>query len=268
VARSAFDGVRVLEYATMVSGPYCSKLLADMGADVIKVEEPPQGDPARKRGPFPEDRPHPERSGLFMYLNTSKRGITLDPDEDAGRDALERLVRWADILVDNRPGRLQSLGLGWDAVQSMNPSLILTSITPYGLTGPRSGHKGSELTSYHAGGHGRQRTHLLPRRRTRQSPTHAVGGRQPGAGQGRRLPDRLPHGADGGARDGCRSRRKKGGWQWEAHRYLGAGGDPRAGPNRPCQHAASSSRLESRPRTAAEYGPDALQGRLRHCGGL
>jgi crotonobetainyl-CoA:carnitine CoA-transferase CaiB-like acyl-CoA transferase len=160
VARGAFDGVHVLEYATMVSGPYCGKLLADMGADVIKIEEPPQGDPARRRGPFPNDQAHPERSGLFMYLNTSKRGITLDPEQDAGRDALERLIRWADVLVDNRPGKLDSLGLSWDALQTISPSLVLTSITPYGRTGPRSGQKGSDLTSYHAGGHG----NLLPTR--------------------------------------------------------------------------------------------------------
>jgi crotonobetainyl-CoA:carnitine CoA-transferase CaiB-like acyl-CoA transferase len=161
VLRGAFDGVRVVEYATMVSGPYCAKLLADMGADVIKVEESPQGDPARQRGPFPGGQSHPERSGLFMYLNTSKRGITLDPEHRLGRDALERLVRWADVLVVNHsPERLESLGLGWEAVRAINPGLIVTSITPYGRTGPRSGRKGGELTSYHAGGLG----NLLPTR--------------------------------------------------------------------------------------------------------
>lgn len=161
MVEGAFDGVRVVEYATMVSGPYCGKLLADMGADVIKVEEPRRGDPARQRGPFPADQPHPERSGLFLYLNTSKRGITLDPAHRSGRDAFERLIRWADVLVDNhRPERLESLGLGWEAVRAINPALIVTSITPYGRTGPRSGQKGSELTSYHAGGMG----NLLPTR--------------------------------------------------------------------------------------------------------
>ncbi len=161
MARGAFDGVRVLEYAAMVSGPYCGKLLADMGADIVKIEEPPAGDPARRRGPFPGDQPHPERSGLFMYLNTSKRAVTLDPDRDSGRDVLERLIRWADVLIDNHhPGRLESLGLGWDALTAMNPSLILTSVTPYGRTGPRSGHRGSDITSYHAGGLG----NLLPTR--------------------------------------------------------------------------------------------------------
>ncbi len=159
MTKGAFDGVRVVEYATMVSGPYCGKMLADMGADVVKVEEPPHGDPARRRGPFPDGQPHPERSGLFMYLNTSKRGITLNPDQPSGRDALERLVRWADVLIDNhRPERLESLGLGWEAIRDINPSLIVTSVTPNGRTGPRSGHKGGDLTSYHAGGLG----NLLP----------------------------------------------------------------------------------------------------------
>jgi crotonobetainyl-CoA:carnitine CoA-transferase CaiB-like acyl-CoA transferase len=161
VIRGAFTGVRVVEYATMVSGPYCGKLFADMGADVIKVEDPPAGDPARGRGPFPGDEPHPERSGLFLYLNTSKRGVTLDLDHASGREAFRRLVGWADVLIDNhRPDRLQSIGFGWDELRGHNPRLILACITPYGRTGPRSGQKASELTSFHAGGLG----NLLPTR--------------------------------------------------------------------------------------------------------
>jgi crotonobetainyl-CoA:carnitine CoA-transferase CaiB-like acyl-CoA transferase len=159
--RGAFDGVKIVEYATMVSGPYCGKLLADMGADVIKVEEPPSGDPARQRGPFPGDEPHPERSGLFLYLNTSKRGITLNLDRPDGLEAFRRLVAWADVLIDNHPPEgLESLGLGWDELRRQNPSLILASLTPYGRTGPRARAKGGELTSFHAGGLG----NLLPTR--------------------------------------------------------------------------------------------------------
>jgi crotonobetainyl-CoA:carnitine CoA-transferase CaiB-like acyl-CoA transferase len=157
----AFAGVKVVEYATMVSGPYCGKLLADMGADLIKIEEPPRGDNARARGPFPGDDSHPERSGLFIYLNTSKRGISLDLDQPTGLDAFRRLLRWADVLVDNHPpDRLPSLGLSWEELQRENPSLILASMTPYGRTGPRANQKGTELTSYHAGGLG----NLLPTR--------------------------------------------------------------------------------------------------------
>ena len=179
MTRGAFEGVKVVEYADMVSGPYCGKLLADMGADVIKVEEPPHGDRARGRGPFPGDTPHRERSGLFLYLNTSKRAITLDPDQPAGREALRRLIDWADVLIDNHPPeRLESLGLGWEELQKQNPGLIVTSITPYGRSGPRSHYRGGELTGYHAGGLG----NLLPT---------ALYRHQPRAGKGRRLPDRL-----------------------------------------------------------------------------
>jgi CoA:oxalate CoA-transferase len=161
VVRQAFAGVRIVEYATMVSGPYCGKLFADMGADVVKVEEPPAGDPARRRGPFPGDQPHPERSGLFLYLNTSKRSVTLDVGRPSGCEALRRLVGWADVLIDSHGAdSLESLGLGWDELRRHNPGLILASITPYGRTGPRSQQKGGELTSFHAGGLG----NLLPTR--------------------------------------------------------------------------------------------------------
>ena len=163
MTRGAFEGVRVVEYADMVSGPYCGKLLADMGADVVKVEEPPHGDRARGRGPFPGDTSHRERSGLFLYLNTSKRAVTLDPDQPAGREILRRLIDWADILVDNHsPERLKSLELGWEELHKQNPGLIVTSITPYGRSGPRSHYRGGELTGYHAGGLG----NLLPQRST------------------------------------------------------------------------------------------------------
>ena len=88
MAKSALDNVKVIEFASMVSGPYCGKLLADLGADVIKVE-PPQGDPARLAGPFPKSGPHPERSSLFLYTNTSKRGVTLDLERSDDLDAVD-----------------------------------------------------------------------------------------------------------------------------------------------------------------------------------
>jgi crotonobetainyl-CoA:carnitine CoA-transferase CaiB-like acyl-CoA transferase len=161
VSKGAFDGVRIVEYATMVSGPYCGKLFADMGADVVKVEEPPSGDPARQRGPFPDGTPHPERSGLFLYLNTSKRGVALDLGREDGREAFRRLARSADVLIDNHaPDRLEPLGLGWDELRRENPNLILATITPYGRSGPRALARGGELASFHAGGLG----NLLPTR--------------------------------------------------------------------------------------------------------
>jgi len=160
MAGSALTGIKVVELATMVSGPYCGKLLADMGADVIKIE-PPEGDQARQCGPFPKRGPHPEHSALFLYNNTSKRGITLNLDKPEGLDAFKRLLKWADVLIDNHPTQyLEDLGLGWEAISKLNPSLIYTSITPYGRTGPRAGLKGDELTIIHAGGLG----NLLPTR--------------------------------------------------------------------------------------------------------
>ena len=156
----ALTGVRVVELATMVAGPYCGKMLADLGADVIKVESP-EGDPSREFGPFPTGGPHPERSAMFLYLNTSKRGITLNPDVVEGLEALKRLVKWADILIDSfPPERLEGPGMGREALTQLNPALIYTSITPYGRTGPRAGVKGDELTLIHAGGLG----NLLPTR--------------------------------------------------------------------------------------------------------
>jgi len=149
--RKALNDLKVLEFAEMVAGPYCGKLLADLGAEVIKVE-PPSGDPARRVGPFPEDRPHPEKSALFLYLNANKKGVTLDLDEEEDRRRFERLVAWADLLIDNHaPEVLEGKGLGWDHLKELNPSLIYLSITPYGRSGPRSKCKGGELTVSHGG---------------------------------------------------------------------------------------------------------------------
>ena len=152
--KSALHGIKVVEFANMVSGPYCGKLLGDMGADVIKIENP-KGDPARRFGPFPKSGPDPECSALYLYNNTSKRGLVLDLNSTEGVDTFKRLIRRADILIDNHPPKtLEDLGLGWEALQDLNPGLIYTAITPYGRTGPRSGVKGDELTIIHAGGLG------------------------------------------------------------------------------------------------------------------
>ena len=98
---SALEGVQIIDLTHHIAGPYCTKLLADFGADVIKVERPDGGDPARRLGPFPDDVPHPEKSGLFLYLNTNKRGITLNLKDPEGRGVLLDLVRHADVLVEN-----------------------------------------------------------------------------------------------------------------------------------------------------------------------
>ncbi len=106
------DGLRVLEVAGLVAGPFCGKLLACLGAEVIKVEPLQHGDPSRRRGPFPGDVPHPERSGLFLYLNTGKKSITLDLEDRQGRLLLNELAGRADVLVhDAQPSKARRLGL-------------------------------------------------------------------------------------------------------------------------------------------------------------
>ena len=135
----AFSGVTVLEYADFISGPYCGKLLAEMGATVWKVEEPVKGDPARGYGPFPGKIPHREKSGLFLFLNTNKQSITLDPSSATGRDLFLRLANRASILIeDRRPGEMAEWGLDYAGLNESNPGLIQVSITPYCQDGPKA----------------------------------------------------------------------------------------------------------------------------------
>ena len=114
MAEGLLSGVKVVEYCSFVAGPYCTKLFADLGAEVIKVEKP-GGDEARKRGPFLHDTPDPELSGLFLYLNTNKWGVTLNLDSTAGRELFKKLIADADILVEDQPpGKMEKLGLNYD----------------------------------------------------------------------------------------------------------------------------------------------------------
>lgn len=144
------EGVRVLELGEMVSAAYASKLIGDLGAEVIKVEEP-GGDPARQRGPFPDDRVDPEKSGTFLALNTNKRGLSLDLVRDAA--ALRQLVAETDILIHNYPPRrMAELGIAYEPFRQRNPRLVMCSITPFGLTGPHKDYHAYELTTAHGGG--------------------------------------------------------------------------------------------------------------------
>jgi crotonobetainyl-CoA:carnitine CoA-transferase CaiB-like acyl-CoA transferase len=146
---SALDDLKVVEFAQMVSGPMCGKMFADMGAEVIKVEPPAVGDEARSHRPFAGDTPHPEKSGFFLYLNTSKKSITLDPATASGAAVFKKLIADADILIENnRPGYLESIGLSYETLKSINPRLILVSITPFGQTGPYRDWKGGELIEW------------------------------------------------------------------------------------------------------------------------
>jgi crotonobetainyl-CoA:carnitine CoA-transferase CaiB-like acyl-CoA transferase len=148
------EGLSVLEVGSLVAAPYCAKLLADLGADVVKVETPGTGDPARHRSPFPDDRPHPERSGLFLYLNTSKRSITLSLDTEGGRRIFRRLAAEADVLIEDRsPAEVERLGLAPDALAELNPRLVHTSITPFGKSGPYRDFRTHHLNVYHSSPH-------------------------------------------------------------------------------------------------------------------
>jgi crotonobetainyl-CoA:carnitine CoA-transferase CaiB-like acyl-CoA transferase len=153
------DGVRVLEMGGHVSAAFCAKLLGDYGADVIKAEPPGEGDEARRMGPFVGDDPHAEKSIPFLYLNTNKRGITLDPASPSGKKVLASLVRTADVLIENfTPEKAEALGLTYDALAQIKPALVVTSITSFGLTGPYRNFAATDIVNcafsglmYHSG---------------------------------------------------------------------------------------------------------------------
>ncbi len=133
-------------------GLLCGKILGDLGADVIKIERP-GGDPARCLGPFYHDQPDPEKSLFWFALNTSKRGVTLDIETADGREIFKRLVENADFVIETfPPGYLDGLGLGYPALEKINPGVIMVSITPFGQTGPYKGYKTSDLVAWGMGG--------------------------------------------------------------------------------------------------------------------
>jgi len=152
-------GLQVLDLGDHVSGPFCAKLLADYGAEVIKIEPPQVGDSARRAGPFAGDHPHPEKSIPFLCLNTNKRGVTLDINVASGMRIFEELLARADILVENfAPSQAMALGLGYLTLAEINPALVVTSITPFGQTGPYRNMEATDIVTtalsglmYHSG---------------------------------------------------------------------------------------------------------------------
>jgi crotonobetainyl-CoA:carnitine CoA-transferase CaiB-like acyl-CoA transferase len=153
MAGLALEDIRVLDLTHHLCGPYATKLLADFGADVIKIERPGTGDLARRLGPFAGDEAHPEKSGTFAYLNTNKRSLTLDLATDAGREVFFDLLATADLVAENfRPGVLERLGLGYPALAARRPNVVLLSISNFGQTGPYRDWAGSELVLYAMGG--------------------------------------------------------------------------------------------------------------------
>jgi len=149
----ALSGIKVLDLTHYIAGPYCTKLLADYGAEVIKIERPGIGDGSRRLGPFYGDDPHPEKSGFFLYLNTNKMGITLNLKSKAGLKIFKELARNTDILVENfSPGVMGRLGLDYESLEKINPHLVMTSISNFGQSGPYRDFKSSELVADAMGG--------------------------------------------------------------------------------------------------------------------
>ena len=147
------EGVRVIEYGNLISAPFCAKIMADQGAEVIKIEEPKQGDEARRCEPFLNDIPGLERSGLFLYLNMNKLGITLNLRTTMGRKLFAELLRTANVFIENNPPKkAKKLGINYQYLKEINPRIVMTSITPFGQTGPYKEYKSCELLTASMGG--------------------------------------------------------------------------------------------------------------------
>jgi crotonobetainyl-CoA:carnitine CoA-transferase CaiB-like acyl-CoA transferase len=145
------NGIRVLDLTNEV-GQYCGKLLAQLGAEVIKVE-PPEGDASRLLGPFLNGKPDPNRGLHWLCLNSNKKSITLDLEKVQGREIFKTLASKTDIILETfAPGHMGDLGLGYEELASVNQQIILTSITPFGQTGPWSKLKSSDLVAQALGG--------------------------------------------------------------------------------------------------------------------
>ncbi len=150
----ALSDIRVVEYSVGHAGAMCGKALADLGADVVKVE-PPGGVPMRWAGPFPNDVADPESSGLFMYLNANKRGVTGDLSDESERRRMYSLVSGADMFItDVQPARAAELGIDSETIGKLDSQLIRVYVSPFGNTGPYRDWKGTDLIAWHMGGMG------------------------------------------------------------------------------------------------------------------
>lgn len=150
-AGSLLNSFQVLDLSNE-TGFLCGKLLADLGAEVIKIERP-GGEPARRMGPFYQNLPDPEKSLSWWAFNGNKKGITLDIEHSRGQELFRRLARDCDLIVESYPpGYLRKINLGYEELKKINPALIMTSITPFGQSGPYAGWKGSNLIAEAMGG--------------------------------------------------------------------------------------------------------------------
>jgi len=146
-------GIRIVDFTQGIAGPYCSKLLADFGAEVIKIEKPGVGDYARLLGPFPNDIPDNEKSGTFLFLNGNKRTVTLDLSQEEDRTTALDLISTSHLVLESfRPGAMKTFGLDYETLSKKWPNLVFTSITNFGQTGPYSQYSASELVLFAMGG--------------------------------------------------------------------------------------------------------------------
>src|SRR5712691_9301369 len=136
----ALDGVRVLDLSRVIAGPWCGALLADMGADVVKVEDTGSGDESRTWPPHKDGE-----AAAYLLFNRNKRGLALDLKAPEGVEIVKKLTAGADVVIENfRTGTMESFGLGWDVLSALNPRLIYCSISAFGRTGPRKDSAGYE----------------------------------------------------------------------------------------------------------------------------
>ena len=150
--RGPLRGLKGLEWTNTIAGSYCGKLLADFGVEVLKIERPRAGDDARIAGPFPGDVPNPEASGLFLFLNTNKLGITLEVADPLGKEIFDRLCRQADLLIVDSQTRGNPDHPVFTEWTEKFPKLIVVVLTPYGLSSPQKHYAANELTVMHESG--------------------------------------------------------------------------------------------------------------------
>ncbi len=151
---AALEGVTVLDLSDGVSGGYCTKVLRDLGARVVKIEAPGVGDSTRRSGPFLDGVPSIETSAPFLYLTAGKESVAVDIASTEGRDVVLKLARTADVVVESsKPGRMADLGLSYNRLEQVNRALIMASIAYFGQSGPYSDYEGSELVAYAVSGY-------------------------------------------------------------------------------------------------------------------
>jgi len=145
--------IRVIDASTGIAGPYAAKMLADYGADVIKLELPSAPDHSRDSGAFPGGIPHAEKSALYLHLNAGKRGITLDPSTDDGKRIFTQLAAQCDVVLESfRPGTMAEWRIGYHDLREIRSDIVMTSVTPYGQSGPHKDYEYTELTIFASGG--------------------------------------------------------------------------------------------------------------------